>query len=156
MGAVELIVVYMRRTIADRGAAVQSLLDPLDAMHYGHFPLQTLPQIRDSNDMMAADSKTSSGAHTHTMGVGVGNAGDGQSSGHGLGLGLGLGGIQSTKQHTRSKDHKLGTRNGKGKSSVRSTQPHSHSHTQSQHPHTSRNLNQMQDKGKGGGTPKFR
>ena len=139
-------------SIRDRGAAVQSLLDPLDAMHYGQCPLQTLPQIRDSNDMMAADSKTSSGARTHTLGVGVGNAGDG----HGLGLGLGLGGIQSSKQHTRSKDHKHGTKNGKGKSSVRSTQPHSHSLTQSQHPHASRNLNQMQDKGIGGGAPKFR
>ena len=139
--------------IRDRGAAGQSLLDPLDALHYSQLPLQTLPQIRDgnSNDMMTADSKTSTGTGTHLNGNGVSNTcGDGAPSLHGLG------GIQGSKQHTRSRDHKHGTRNGKGKSSARSNQITSNPHIQSQHQHSTRALTHMQDKGTGGGAPKFR
>ena len=139
--------------IRDRGAAGQSLLDPLDALHYSQLPLQTLPQIRDgsNNDMMTADSKTSTGTETHSNGNGVSNTlGDGAPSLHGLG------GIQGSKQHTRSRDHKHGTRNGKGKSSARSNQVTSNPHIQSQHQHSTRTLTHMQDKGTGGGAPKFR
>ena len=141
--------------IRDRGAVGQSLLDPLDALHYSQLPLQTLPQIRDgtSNDMMTADSKTSTG--TYSNGNGVSNTGgDGAPSLHGIG------GIQGSKQHTRLRDHKhgTGTRNGKGKSSARSNQVTSnpHNHIQSQHQHSTRTLTHMQEKGTGGGAPKFR